>query len=220
MGEGTRLWTVCKPCSPVFITCYFIFKSCSAGQIREFIHLFMLLCIFCCCFQGKVLFWNPPALPGPSGIALLICLCVPECWVLPANQTKTRIRERAIRVGSRCSVIPGGTGLGQRGRCHVCPLGNSFPWLKKNFREISRYEVSESYKDKSKSILKVIDRVSISLPDDGASVWLALETYLCSFGMSPPCGGRESDRHMGPTGFWFLVREFGMLFPSHSSGQK
>lgn len=54
---------------------------------------------------------------------------------------------------------------------------------------------------KSKGILKVSDIISILVPVGGASVELAFKTYPCSLGVSPPCGGRESNRHIGPRGF-------------------
>lgn len=134
-------------------------------------------------------------------IVFLTCLCVPECWIPPANQTRTSIREPALRTGDRCTVNPGGTGPGRGGWMLCLPPGNSFTRSKKNFRQINGYQTDERVR--AKTILKV----SILVPVAGASVQLALQTYLCSLGVSPPCGGRESNRHTGPRGLvpgsWF-----------------
>lgn len=35
-----------------------------------------------------------------SRVVFLTCLRVPECWVLPAKQTRTRVRERALKLGA------------------------------------------------------------------------------------------------------------------------
>lgn len=136
-----------------------------------------------------------------SGIVFLTCLCVPECWIPPANQTRTSIREQALRTGDRCTVNPGRTGPGQGWMDAEPPTGQFLYTVKDKLRTNKR--IPNGWKVKSKGILKV----SILVPVVGASVQLALETYLCSLGVSPPCGGRESNRHTGPRGLvpgsWF-----------------
>lgn len=127
-GE-TGLWLVCTALL-ASLHCSLFYPQVLICRLNS-MNLAIYLCC-CVCFavvsKEKVFEILQPCLSWTKGkrIVFLICLCVLECWMLPANQTRTRIWEWVVRVGGRGAVNPGCTEQGQ-GWKDLVPAHSAIP---------------------------------------------------------------------------------------------